>query len=424
MKPISVQAETIGFSDSQLRASGNVEFRVGNRRMTADSVDYNLKTMSGHLSKAYFTTCSAIRPEYHIVARELEIFGNTRFKAHGAALYLGRHRIIALPLLVSRVGGRAASFVFPKPGFDKDDGATLSHELAFIDEQSVDMCADLRLTTKRGIQGEVWSNYGIDGTIEEMPGRFISYDSMRSSVVTVPRTLESGSPDTGDIERPRPARFREYTRIAMNRRTYSVQNPSLLVSRMPEIGLRYIAEHRNFTKTKLAPILQIYPEITCSWGRFKQEPGPDDFVSRYDIGAVATANVIPLGANTAVQPVVSYSTASYGNGDSYRNWAYALDASHLFPNGSIVTGRYIRREQSGRSPFLFDVIDISNELQGAFQLRFARHVIGFVAGYDVDKGEIYDWETVYGYRTDCVVFSLGWHDRVQRLSFDINLINL
>jgi len=137
-----------------------------------------------------------------------------------------------------------------------------------------------------------------------------------------------------------------------------------------------------------------------------------------------TANLLPLGRSAAIQPMVMYGISSYGNDSSYRTWGYGVDASRLFPSGAIVTARYIKRNDSGKSPFLFDTVDVFREFQGAFQVPIGKHILGFVAGLNVDTGTVYDWEALYGYRTDCLATWVTWHSRLQRLSFNVAIINL
>ena len=135
-------------------------------------------------------------------------------------------------------------------------------------------------------------------------------------------------------------------------------------------------------------------------------------------------NLLPLGPRTAVQPVFAYSAFRYQGGMSYTTSACAIDAGHVFRDGSVVSLRYIKRSQSGESPFLFDTINISREFQGAFQARLGSQVLGFVAGYDADKGGIYDWQVLCGYHTDCLAAWLTWDNLLKRLAFDVALINL
>ena len=145
--------------------------------------------------------------------------------------------------------------------------------------------------------------------------------------------------------------------------------------------------------------------------------------TRGSISAAIGANLLSLGEHAAVQPVLLYEASSYGSGDTYRTIGYAIDAARLFDSGASATLRYIRRDESGHTPFYFDGVDVFRQVQGALQLPVGRHIVGFVADLDLDARKTYDWEVLYGYHTDCLAGWVSWHSRLQRLSFDISISN-
>jgi hypothetical protein len=188
------------------------------------------------------------------------------------------------------------------------------------------------------------------------------------------------------------------------------------------VGLDYVAPALNFTRTPIDPRLAIYPVITTSWGRFREFPSNIGFADRATASLLGAVNVLPLGKNTAVQPLVEYSVSSYSTDTTYHTWGGGLDASHLFNNGSSVALRYLRRHESGITPFQFDNVDILREFQGAFQARIGAHTIGFASGVDLDKGGMYDWSVLYGYHTDCLAASISWSELQRHISFDITIL--
>lgn len=422
--PAVIEAPSIQGTGDFVRAAGGIKFFRGNIRIAADKATYDTSTATGKMENVTFTTCTGIRPDYRIVAKEVTLLAD-RVRARNVSLYIGRLKVLALPALRFRVGGRGGSAnIFPHPGYDRFDGLTLSQEFKFVDNDRADAAADLRLTTRGGIQGEIRGIYGIDGKRIDLPGRSLNYESLRSNALQMPHEIAEPLCSPEELRKADPARLYARGVFSLRQRTYDIVNEGLIVYRQPEFALRYLAKGINLTKTKLDPRLEIYPELNTSWGRFREEPGVDSFTQRTNMSALVALNVLPLGQFTAVQPVIFHNWASYETGDYYQSTAWAIDASHLTKNGGFLSARYIKRNESGVTPFQFDNIDVRREYQAGLQVRFGKHVVGLVTSYDADKKEIYEWEALYGYRTDCLANWVQYNSRIQHISFHFALINL
>lgn len=422
---VIIQAPVVEQYDSVIRASGGILFRQGTKVITASQGEYNTATRLGELRNVTFTTCGCPRPDYRFEARELALLQGNRIRARKVAFHLGGTRVLALPVFVMRTGrGRVSDNVFPRPSYDKDDGFGLAQEFRMAETDRLHAFADLAVTQKRGLEGEVYDEYALDGDLRAFPGKFLTYDSLASSALRMPRLPVGAQLCPEELDMAGAARLRQYGRLTIKQRTYDVRNTGLTVSRQPEFGLTYIAPAVNLPRTPLDPRLHLYPQVTASWGRFKETPSAEDVVVRRGLEATVAANLLPLGRYTAIQPALLYGMFDYGNGDSYRTWGVALDASRVFPNGATVTARYIRRGDSGQSPFVFDTVEMFRELQAAFQVPIGRHILGFATGFNGDVGRSYDWQLLYGYRTDCLAMWVTWHSLLQRLSVDAAIINL
>lgn len=420
---VTIRAPIIEQIDNTIRATGGVLFRQSTIRVTASEVSYDTASRTGKLKDIMFTTCEGVHPDYRFEARELTLLGKDRVRVRGASFYLGRLKVLTLPTLVFRAGGRGSGRnMFPRPSYDKDDGFGLAQEFRLSDTDRFRALADLAFKSKRGLEGQIEYEYGLDGTLAPLPGRFLPYEAQQSSAPVMPMIPITEHSEQRSSETI--ARLRQFGRFSLKQRTYDIRNTGLLVFRQPELGLTYIAPHVDLAGTELDPQLRLYPQIATTWGRYKETPGQERFTSRIGVNLAMTANLLPLGRSAAIQPIVMYGVSSYGNDSSYRTWGYGIDASCLFSSGAIATARYIKRNDSGRSPFLFDTVDIFREFQGAFQVPIGRHIVGFVAGLNVDTGKVYDWEALYGYRTDCLAAWVTWHSRLQRFSFDAAIINL
>ncbi|MGB9620636.1 MAG: hypothetical protein ACPL7K_09510, partial [Armatimonadota bacterium] len=358
----------------------------GRYRLQASEVLIETGPGTGRMKDVTFTTCEKLSPDYRLQARELSLLPGNRIHARGASVYLGRFKVFTLPSVKLAIGRKGFSAdTFPRPAFDKDEGFGIAQKLALIDTDRLQVNADLRVTVRRGLEGELESVWGVDGDLTGLPGRYLTYESLRSSVLTMPRTFsrefyQYGPASTGHI-----ARLRQFGRFSLRQRTYDVRNTGLLLYRQPEIGLAYTAPALNLTRTCLDPRLEIYPTVNVSWGRFRETPGPPAFMSRTLAGVVVGANIVPLGPRTAIQPLIACTAAAYEGSKHYGTTAYAIDVSHILSNGSVASLRYIKRRESGASPFLFDTINIIRELQTAFQIRVGSEVVGFVAGCDADS---------------------------------------
>ena len=422
--PAVIEAPSIQTTDSFVKAVGGIRFSRGHIRITADDATYDANTSIGRMNHVTFTTCDNTKPDYKITAREVTLLPG-RFRGRHVSLYLGNYKVITLPNLKFRMGGRGGSAnIFPTPGIDDKDGVTLSQNLRFADADRFRANADLRLTSKSGIQGEVQGIYGIDGNLMQYPGRTLNYESIRNNALKMPQELALHVCSPEELRKLDAARLYGIGVFTLKQRVYDVMDQALIVYRQPEFAMKYVAEGLNFTKTELDPRLEIYPEVTTSWGRFREVPGPEGFIQRRNVSALVALNVLPLGRNTAVQPVFFHNWANYQNGDYYQTNAWAIDASHIARNGGIFSARYIKRNDSGVTPFQFDNVDILKEYQAGFQFRFSKYIVGLVTSYNADKNQLYEWEVLYGYTTDCLASWVLYNSRIQRVSFNVALINL
>lgn len=422
--PVTIEAPVIEKLGSVLRAYDGVVLRQGAVRIGASGAVYDMDTGTGTLRDAVFTTCSEDEPDYRIESGQVSLLSNGRLRVRRASVYMGRWKLITLPTLNLRLGSQAASrLVFPKIGYDRLEGLSLAHTSKLVDTDRLQTLADVRLTTMNGVQGEATGSFGIDGVLLDYPGRLFDYASMHSRALDLPRDTVGPSNAPG-LQPVGAARLRLHAAVSRRQRVLDIGNENLTVSRRPEVGVTYTGSQINFSKQPLDPRLEIYPQATVVWGRYDEVPAAVSTTARRNIAVLAPVNFLDLGPRTTVQPVVSYSISGYGSGDTYRTWSYALDASRMFADGSYASLRFIRRHESGSTPFEFDDVDVRREMQAAAQTHLRRHVLGLALYYDFDKERLYEWEVLYAHRTDCLIRALRWNSRLKRFSVDIALTNL
>lgn len=421
---ISFSAQVYEMLGPVLRARGAVTFQKGRLRMTATDLEYDIEKQQGKLHNVSFTTCTNVRPDYHLTAREATLLPNHKLRVNDVALYLGRARVLMLPWMKLRMGGGSATAnIFPRLGYDQRDGPTLSQTFRITDTPRSRTHLDLTLTTRHSFQGALRSRYGVGGTLENRPGRYLTYGSMRA------RALRFPQPPVGDCDpqllRPaNVARLQPFGVFTIRQRTYDARSRSLVVYRQPELGVTYAGEQLSVTSKRLDPRIELYPQITLTGGRYKEVPGHDEYLSRYQVAAQAGFNAVWLGPSTTVQPVGAVTYSRYGDGQTFRTWGAGIDVAHVFLNSSIVAARYLSRTSSGSTPFIFDNIDIRQELDLHSMVYFGKNVAGLALTYDAGNGYLFDWAVVVGRRSDCLATYFRWDNRYRRFSMDFTLINM
>lgn len=421
---IDVLTPAVEMLGPTIRSQGGITFLKGKEKFTAaGEVEYNTDTGIGIAHDITFTTCCAVRPDWHLTASEATLLPNHRLYVKNVSLYAGRTRLLVLPLMRLRVGGRSATAaIFPRLGYDARDGVSLSQTLRLTDTTHSRTTMDLRFTTQHSIEGNLDSIYGAGGRLINFPGRYLTYGSMRSRALNVPQqTLLECDPEA--LRPVNAARLQPFGRITLRQRTYDATNLGLVVFRQPEVGASYIGGQLSLTKHKLDPRIELYPQITASWGRFKEIPGLSDYLGRTMVSMQGSVNAAWLGPYTSIQPLGILTYASYQDSQMFQTYGFGLDVAHITPS-SYYSARYISRTSTGSTPFLFDNIDINKEIDVAFQTSRGRNVVGVAMNYDAQHGSLFDWELLLGQRRDCLGTYVRWDNRFKRFSFDLVLINL
>lgn len=407
-----------------VRSRGSLQFLKGIERISASQGEYNTATDTGVLRDVYFTTCTSLKPDYHITAQEATLLPNNRLNARRVAFYLGNTRVLYLPRIKMRVGGRnATSAVFPRIGYDRRDGVTLSQNFRLTDTTHSITHADLKFTTLHAIEGTLDSRYGVGGRLVHLPGRYLTYGSMRYRALEVPQPPAANC----DPQLMRPsnfARLQPYGIFTLRQRTYTATNLGLVVYRQPEVGVTYIGPQLSVTRKKLDPRIELYPQVTASWGSYKEVPGLGRFTPRSQIAAQASLNAVWLGPNTSIQPIGTATYANYTNDRTFQTWGAGIDITHIGRDGAFYAARYLSRTSKGSTPFQFDAIDIAKEIDLASMSYRGKLAFGFAITYDAGRGELFDWAVQIGRRSDCLGTYLSWDQRFRRLSVDATLINL
>lgn len=422
-EPIAIEARIIETTPPMVRAEGEVLFQQGQKRLLADKATYNYEERTGLLSDVTFTTCELANPDYRITANEIRLTQDQHLKLRRVRLYLWNLRILSLPRISINVGpGAGKQTLFPRPGYNSRDGFFLSSTYQLIETEREDVAVRIRPTTKQGFQGGIIGAYAIEGSTRTAPPFVPDYDTelRRGDIL---RPILDDDTCVFPSTRPQPPLLSAFGTLLVRERAYDIDKSDLLVSRLPEMGVRYVSPQVCVIEEKKRPKLGLQTEARASWGRFKEGPGIG-LVNRWDVRGVASTTIATYRASTALQGAALARYSSYGNGDSYRTLGAALNLSRIFPGGSFASLRLISHGISGSTPFEFDDIDIQRELQAAGRYVRGRSTYSAILDYDLDRQSLRDWQFSFARRLHCIEPSITWRNRTNQISFGIRVLGL
>jgi hypothetical protein len=129
-----------------------------------------------------------------------------------------------------------------------------------------------------------------------------------------------------------------------------------------------------------------------------------------------------IAPNTVLLPTVSITSSSYsGSKSAYRYDQINVAVNHYFSDVSAVGVQFLASSTSGSSPFNFDVLDTSRELDLRFQTGNARLVAAGRIRYDLSRGGVIDYQIALGpaLRGFIPVFSYNFRTRSLGLGIQV-----
>jgi len=426
-EPVAIEARVIEETPPIVRAEGDVLFQQGvgplAKRLTADQMSYNYEQRTGFLTQAAFTTCDRPHPDYRITAREIRLTPDQRLKATRVRIYLGNLRILSVPRLTINVGPRAArQALLPRPGYDSRDGLFVSVGHSLVSSEKTDLGLRLRLTTKENIQGGLVGGYALRGSARLAPPYIPDVDSeLRRESVLQPLVEEEAC--VFPQQKPQPHLLSAFGALLVRERAFDIDQTDLLVTRLPEIGVRYVSPQVCAVTPEGKPVIGVQAETRTSWGRFRERPG-NGYIDRWDARGTTSTTIATYRHNTALRGMGLARYSRYSTGDSFAVLGGALDISRIFPRGAFASLRLIAHARSGSTPFSFDDIDIPYELQSAGRYVRGRNTYGVVLDYDLQKRSLRDWEVSIARRLHCLEPSISWRNRFRQISFNISVLGL
>lgn len=422
-EPISIEAHVIETTPPTVRAEGNVTFRQGQKLLLADEVFYNYEERAGLLTSAAFTTCDADRMHYRITAQEIRLSPDQRLRARRVRIYFGNTRLISLPSLAINVGrGDDRQTIIPRPGYSSDDGLFLASKYSLIDTAEQDVNLRLRLTSRNSIQGGITASSTIAGDAREAPPYLPDSDSeLREESVLLPRVRRDVL--VFPTDRQREPLLSAFGGALVRERMYDIDQRNLMVTRLPELGVRYVSPQLDISRVTGQPEAGVRYEARACWGKYKESPDGER-AGRLDVRSTASTTLATFGESTALRLAGLARYSSYDTGESYRVIGGALDVSRIFPSGSFASIRFLAHGTSGSTPFEFDDIDIKRELQAVGRYVRGRNTYGILLDYDLDKSSLRDWEFSISRKLHCLEPGISWRNRFSQISFTVKVLGL
>ncbi len=261
------------------------------------------------------------------------------------------------------------------------------------------------------------------------PDHILDYDSILSS--------------SDAVERPARALNRNlFVEVAVsgNRDVSNKRQGPLLLSRLPEVqiggSLPLIGKiPQDASDTALRRFLQSpHFQLTGNImeGRYHEQRLQNDQKTVYGgrTGISAGIGMLPLliGSHVLLRPQVTNNYFYYhtAGSPSYRFTESSMTLDYLFYGRTMIGGSYIRRDQSGGTPFTFDQVDTRNEGQLRVQIGLpgGKFTLASQIRYDLTQSHIFDTEVALSWRGKAIEPRFTYRTQNSQFGFGVTLPGL
>ncbi|MCS6776600.1 MAG: hypothetical protein RMJ43_15885 [Chloroherpetonaceae bacterium] len=444
-------------------ASGGILLEREEGQFAGQSIEYNFRTDAGRVTGAlllspffrmqgdrierredgtyvvengYFTTCENQRPDYRIRAGRLTVSPDRFVAARNITFYTGGTPLISLPSFRRNLRTTTPPPI-PRAAFTKVEGIVVRQVGSPISRPDETFDFDLRVNLRR------------------LPAGFLIYqkDLTRGATVPLPPfgllyTLED--PLRGFLEQLSPPAYPEYgaTRYQEAREpraTFfaSVQNSQfiynrrrsdLLVSRFPEVGVRWTNLLGRRAPAAETPV----SSTDASFVRRPTSEGPFTLDLSAALGALseaptgASAGRLALRTSLASHPLLLSKQLSlrlgathwmnlYTSGRIYHLFSPEVDLHYLPARTTFLSAGYRYATEAGATPFVFDRQDVRHELRLRAQFG-GPWAFGVTTRYDLERARAYDTEFAVLRNLDCLQVGFGYRARAQQFGIIFNLL--
>ncbi len=323
-----------------------------------------------YIIRGQITTCNRQRPHYALTAKRIEYYPARRhFKIKGAALYLYGVKIPLIPSFSFDVSEEEEDTpgILPLPGYSSQDKLYLPYRFIFSgDDSPWHSEVFVRLTQGRGIR--------LMSTHEYTRGK-----------------------------------WQAAARLTQTEDFYDDLDNRVTLHRRPQVTLTRFAADRAQADGWQAGV---------SLGNIVEDLKTDEkMVSpRPDVREQFAALTLRYDRHSKQRRQgqgkwygLRGRQAFYSTGEDYRDLALTAGVGGRLGNdllGSLTATQHIT---GGRSPFLFDTVNIKTELQPALEARLSeRWAMSALGRYDAGAGKLRDYELELSRRAHCLTWTLHY----------------
>ncbi len=413
---------TANRATGEIEASGHLALVQQGRRLEGDSLKYDYRREEGSLTQARvreqgvvirgesiefsptrvvahhasFTTCDKQPPDYALGADLISLTAlqpgpqgrpeSGRLTLDRARVIYHGHRLFTLPRYTVSVGqiGQAGTSPFPASGFDRDDGpyGQISYSLG---RAAAATTADLsyRLTSFRGVRGylKLRRNAG----------------PLELSTSYVRREASSDREVQAD--------------------EFTTHLADVMVNREPEFRAAIPALPVGRSLRLRAEVLQgSYSETRLTKSEIRAR------ADRTALSALLVSTPYRVFRDLTLSQAMGWRRSDYSSGDRFdiRLVRHSLDFA---PSGPArLSLSYVSRRGDGRTPFLFDAIEVGRELLADVRLRLGpRWQVRLVDLYDLTRRDSRDIMLAVTRTVHCLDYTVGWRKSRGTLFFGIGL---
>ncbi len=384
---LSFNAETDEFSLKEAQAAVDLSpEQTGSLLAYAFGEEIGRSGEVVYVLRGKITTSDRRTPEYSLTARRIEYYpAANRFKIKGAAVELYGVRIPLVPSFSFTVGGeeKGASPLIPVPSYSSRDKLFLPYRLSFSGPQAdLQSSLTLKLTQRRGIRAHSQNIYtGANWQAEGMVSQTEDYYAELGDYLVLDRRPQL-----------------QYTKFSAD----------------PD-------QERGWAgSVTLANIIEDLKEDD-------DDPSPRPTVREQSVQLGLRYDSRSSSADT--EEGEWYSLAGrqsfYSTGDNYRDLALTAGASRQISNnlkGSLSLTHHIT---GGRTPFLYDRVEVRTELRPDIDLRMSpKWSVRTNGRYDVGSGKLRDYEVELRRRAHALTWALRYRFIGSSLSVGIYITGL
>lgn len=386
-------------------------------------------------SHASFTTCTKEHTDYHITAREVSVTTSRRVDARDVTLWVGGTRLLTIPSL-RRSFRRTVENPFSVPGYSKENGIYFRAHSDLITEPATTFNYDLLFSLRRTPQGVIGYEHDLGPMKADMePPRtrgLALTEPLRTALESHP-ALSRGVQEELDTS-PRSTFYAVLTARAF---VYNRQRTDLRVSRLPEVGVSF----RNLlNRTKIYGATSgERPKVPSAFGSgfftpanwlvnaeasaaYVQERPSHTETTRLGMRVEATSPLFALAHFAYIRYGGTAWLNKYGDGNSYAILSPEVEIDLLPRSNTLISAAYRYQQDFGRTPFLFDRLDVSHELRLRYGFLGAHWGYDVEVKYDLERARAYDSSFSFRRRLDCMEIGLGYRTRSQSLNLIFNLL--